>query len=502
MNILHIFTDQQRFDTIGALGNGVMRTPALDRLCREGAVFREAFTPSPVCVPARACMTSGLYPQRTGCLNNGDRLMIPEEQTFMTGLREAGYETHGIGKCHFVPDPQAMRGFQQRERSEEIIERREDDDYALFLESRGYGHVSHLHGMRSEMYYVPQPSMMPAELHPTQWVGDRTVSFLEDRRDSKHPWYLYAGFIHPHPPFALPAPWSLLYRACDMPLPHLPPDYEELQYFILKYQNRYKYRDRGLDLQFLRTMKAFYYGAISFIDYQVGRILEALEENGQLDNTLIIYTADHGEYLGDYGCFGKRGMHDVSVRIPMVVRCPEYFSPGTVCEEPVSLIDLAPTFLKAAGAQYDAPLDGIDLMSVAEGTAQREFVFSQYNRGASAVYMAVNRDWKYVYSATDGKECLFDRKRDPGETRNCLMAPGKGDIAGEMKACLLRFLKNSGHIEGIDGNDWKHFPPIEIPTDPDAYLLVQDPEWADFTVQGYSDPASPRPLSFHQLIEL
>lgn len=486
MNILHVFTDQQRFDTVGRLGNPIIRTPALDRLVDEGTTFRNAFTPSPVCVPARVCMTTGLHPQNTGCLNNSDVLRVPEDQTFMSALQNGGYQTHGIGKCHFEPDSQALRGFVQRERSEEIFACREDDDYAMHLEQNGYGHVGHVHGMRSEMYYVPQPAAMPAALHPTQWVGDRAVEFIRQKRDSSEPWYLYAGFIHPHPPFAVPVPWNMLYRAYDMPLPHRPTDFENLQYFILHYQNRYKYRDGGFDRNMASLIKAYYYAAISFIDYQVGRMLDCLEKAGELDNTMIVFTADHGEYLGDYGCYGKRGMHDASSRIPLIVRHPGSFEPGTRCEQPVSLIDLAPTFINAGGVKTEMPLDGVDLREVAAGNVRREIVFSQYNRGRDAVYMAVSRDWKYVYSAADGKEFLFDRLRDPMETRNCLHTPGKQEPLEKMKSALIGHLEACGHTEGLDGKEWRQYECPTIPANTTAWQLTQDPSWMEFSIQGYS----------------
>lgn len=220
-NILHICTDQQRTDTIGALG-GWVQTPHLDRLVHEGTSFTRAYTPAPECVPARCSMITGLYADRTGCAFNGDPMPNDEEApTLMRLLSEGGYRTHGVGKCHFTPDPQAMKGFQSRSSSEEIVNDPCQDSYRRFLAENGFGHVMEPLGVRSEMYYIPQPSPIPAHLHHSQWVADECIGFI-DKESSEAPWYLYAGFIQPHPPFSPPSPWHKLYRWPDVPPPYLP----------------------------------------------------------------------------------------------------------------------------------------------------------------------------------------------------------------------------------------------------------------------------------------
>jgi len=486
-NILLIFTDQQRADTIRALGNPIIRTPNLDRLCAGGVAFRRAYTPSPVCIAARCSMIYGQYPHHTGCYDNAP---MPDDDrvSFMGALTEAGYRTHGIGKCHFAPDRHALRGFQTREKQEEMLNSPDEDDYLTFLRANGFAHLCDPHGVRGEMYYVPQPSQMPAKLHPTQWVGDRSVAFLEDPARKKEPWFLFSSFIDPHPPFAPPAPWHKLYRAPLMPLPNVPEDAEALQTYINRVQNRYKYRDQGIDRNLVRCTKAYYYATISFIDFQIGRILEALEKTGQTRNTLILFTSDHGEYLGDYHCFGKRGMHDAASRIPLIASMPGRFAENRVCDEPVSLVDIAPTVLAAAGADIPThALEGMDLAEVAAGASRREMVFSQFQKAGRALYMAASKRWKYFYSAPDNREFLFDAALDPWETRNRAGAPWSSEPLRHMKQALLEHLRAGGETEGIEGDDWKVFPKLELPANPDAGLLVQDHRWADTTIPGYSD---------------
>lgn len=486
-NVLWFFTDQQRFDTIHALGNPVIRTPNLDRLVREGAAFTSAYSPSPVCISARCSMIHGQYPLHTGCYENTP-MPTDGRPTIMSAATEAGYRTHGIGKCHFSPDSQALRGFQTRRRQEEIVSSPEVDDYVPWLHEKGFAHICDPHGIRGEMYYVPQPAQMPAELHPTHWIGDETVKFVTDQGESDQPWLCFSSFIHPHPPFAPPNPWHKLYRAPLMPLPNLPPDSPALWTWINRSQNRYKYRDQGFDKNLVRCLRAYYYAVISFIDSQVGRVLEALERTGQLDNTLILYTSDHGEHLGDRYCFGKRSMHDSAARVPMLARLPGRFDGGQVCTRPVSLVDVAPTLAAATGAEMPAAqLDGEDLADVLRGASDREMVFAQHYSGRQATYLAVSERWKYFYTAGDNREFLFDRWTDPLETRN---RAGVSFCRGDrdaMKGALIEHLKAGGEMQGLDGDDWKEFPPIEMPEDPDAGLLIQDHRWADTTLPGYTD---------------
>ncbi|MCZ7647167.1 MAG: sulfatase-like hydrolase/transferase [Planctomycetota bacterium] len=484
-NILFLLTDQQRFDTLGALGNPSIRTPNLDRLAREGTAFTDAYTPSPVSVAARCSFTFGQYPFHTGCYDNG--FTFPAGRvSFVQALAEAGYSTHGIGKCHFVPD--GLYGFQARETQEEIVRDPAKDDYLRFLHEQGFKHVCDPHGIRGEMYYVPQPAQMPARLHPTSWVGERAAAHVESRAGRKEPWYLYASFIHPHPPFAPPNPWHKLYRAPLMPLPKVPRDPEVFWTHVNRSQNRYKYRDQGIDQNLMRNMRAYYYACISFIDFQVGRILETLERTGQLENTLIVFSSDHGEMLGDYNCFGKRTMLDGACRVPLLARLPGRFAAGGRCARPASLVDIAPTCLGAAGVDFGAhALDGVDLSALASGGAAREYVYSQYQRAGRGLYMACGERWKYIYSAADGREYLIDRREDPQETRDRAGVAFREEPLERMRAAMLETLRAAGEDAALDGAGWKAYPKLEMPANPDGGLLIQDHPWAETQLPGYTE---------------
>jgi len=462
-NILLLFTDQQRHDTLHAGGNPIIKTPALDRLCREGTRFSSAYTPSPVCISARCALIHGLYAHQTGCARNSDPM--PEDKpTMMQALTEGGYRTHGIGKMHFTPDTYALRGFQSRERQVGIPRAEPDDDYMLYLADQGFDHVYDPGGVRGDVYYIPQTSQLPARLHPTQWVGDRAISFIEEA-DGAQPFFLFASFIHPHPPFSPPTPWNKLYRAANMLNPKQAHRMEELCTFSNRQQNRRKGRDDGIDHNLFRVMRAYYYACISFIDYQVARIVQALEASGRLDDTLILFTSDHGEFLGDYDCVGKRSMLDPAARVPMIARYPTCFAPGSVCNTPVSLVDVMPTCLTAAGEGVRAvDLPGADLGEIAAQERRNgepdgaRTIYSQFAHADEGLYMALNQNWKYYYSAADRREVLLDRLRDPQETRNCAGNWYCQDTLESMRADLMNTLQSEGTEKCLDGDRWSLFP--------------------------------------------
>lgn len=502
-NVLLFFTDQQRFDTIHALGNPIIRTPNLDRLVHDGVAFTSAYSPSPVCVPARCSLWYGQYPWTTQCYENYAPMPEDGRPSIADALAEAGYRTHGIGKCHFTPERWALRGFQTRARQEELVPDPEEDDYLRHLWAHGFDHLTDPHGVRGEMYYIPQIAQMPARLHPTQWVGDQTLAFLDEAVQDEAPWLCFSSFVHPHPPFCPPAPWHKLYRAESIPMPSAGADDEALLIAWNRIQNRYKWRDQGLDRNLLRVMRAYYYACISFIDYQVGRILDRLTALGQLDNTLILFTSDHGEHLGDRGCFGKRTYQDTCARVPLLARLPGRLEGGARCDRPASLVDVMPTILDACGAGSDrVATDGVDLAALAKGApeAERPAVYSQHFSGPNGTYTAVTARWKYVYSAIDDKELLFDRVGDPGETRNHAGVCSYREPLALMRGQLIAALRAGGEEAALEGDGFRYYPPRQRPrregnwraydrpcppADPDTGLLVQDHPWADHAIPGY-----------------
>ncbi len=494
-NVLLLFTDMQRADTIHALGNPVIKTPNLDRLVKEGTAFTNCYSPSPVCIPARCSMQYGLYPHNSGCADNVD-WMKDNGQSFPAILADNGYKSHAIGKLHYDPDQlgpegdcDGLRGFQSREMQEEALSHDDRDDYIKYLKKNNYDHKEP-HGYRGEMYYIPQVSTLPAEAHPTQWIGDRTVDFIEKESQSDKPWCLMSSFIHPHPPFTPPKPWHKLYRAAMMPYPKIAPYNDSLLTHTNRVQNRYKYRDQGIDNNLVRNIKAFYYATISFVDYQVGRILDQLEKSGELDNTLIIFSSDHGEFLGDYNCFGKRSMHDASSKVPLIVRYPEKFAKNAICQTPTSLIDIMPTMLASANIdekQFD--IDGVNLAEIADGSSDRKSVLSEHllwNIKEQGQYMIANEQYKYFYSSADDKEFLFDKITDPNELKNCANNPFYTEVQQELKDELINSLKGTKLSHAVTDNEWTKCPKAELEDTPDAHLICQDDKGSVEKIEGYN----------------
>ncbi len=472
-NILFIITDQLRADCIGALGNTKIKTPNIDRLVREGTSFESCYTPSPVCAPARHSLTSGVPPHVTGCVDNAHDL--GRFKSVMECLVEKDYQTHGVGKMHFTPDLGDW-GFTSRDVSEELQGDAKRDDYRDFLKENGYGHVLDPHGLRSEFYYLPQPSQLPEKLHNSHWVADRSIDFLKNR-DASKPFFLWTSFIKPHPPFESPNPWGRLYRMHEMDQPLLPDNGQAHGTFWNKVQNRYKYmEDVAGNRNLSRSIKAAYYGTISFVDYNIGRILDSL--GSEIDNTLIVFTSDHGEMLGDFGFYGKRSMLNASVRVPMIARYPGVFPENRRCGNPTTLLDLFPTFMSLAGS-HERPqgCEGVSLVEAMDDDSRDRIVFSHFSRDKLGLYMAASKDWKYVYSAPDDKEWLFDLRNDPEELINKADDPSFLKELEQLKnACIQRF-RSDGYLNPLDNYNWKRFAPTEVPApDTDVGLLFQDPQ--------------------------
>jgi arylsulfatase len=498
-NILFLFTDQLRADCIAALGNSKIKTPNIDRLVMEGTSFDRCYTPSPVCVPARHSLTSGLPPHVTGCVDNVE--VEANSPSLMEKLGEHGFQTHGVGKMHFSENLGDW-GFHSRDISEEIPDSNSRDDYRTFLDNNGFQHVLDPHGLRSELYYTPQPSQLPEKLHHSHWIADRSIDFL-NKRDTAKPFFLWSSFIKPHPPFESPNPWGRLYHLHEMDEPLMPEGDAEHTTYWNKVQNRYKYKDGGpYDRIQARAITAAYYATISFIDYNIGRIFDAL--GTEIDNTLIVFSSDHGEMLGDFGHYGKRTMLDPSARVPMIARLPDHFPANQHCEHPATLLDLYPTFMDLVGNGVSRPSpEGLNLAEVLKDKAQDRIVFSQFSQSSLGLYMATNGNWKYIYSAADDKEWLYDLANDPLELVNCIQDPkSQAPLSLLKSACIerYRYAKNGNSIEG---DEWKRYPVQEPPLPgTDEGLLFQDPEALETLIQALGPYARSMDFKKHPQFDL
>ena len=395
-HILILFTDQQRYDTISALGNRHIQTPNLDALASDSVVFGHCFTPSPVCVPARYSLFTGQYPARTGCNNNNtERAGVADG--FYSLITAGGYHSCCVGKMHHLWDPYGSLGFEKRHSQEELAA--PGDGYMEYIRGK-YPWVFDYNGMRSEMYYIPQISQLPPEDHPTQWVGDRSIEYIRSF-DSCKPMLLVSSFIHPHPPYSPPAPWQKLYRE-DPPEPYCPAP-EDLDTFQAMIGERCSLDRLQTSRQDILRTKNFYYACVSFVDYQIGRIIQALKDKGMYEDTLILFSSDHGDMMGDFNAIGKRTMVDSSCHIPLMIKYPG--AAPARRDAPCSLVDIAPTLLHYAGIDYNpADFDGVDLFS----DYDRDLVYSQHGCGACGSYMVTDGKNKLVYLAKTDAYYFFD----------------------------------------------------------------------------------------------
>lgn len=451
-NILLMMVDQMRWDAMGCAGNPHIQTPGLDRLAREGVRFAQSYSPVPVCIPARHGMLTGQRCAVHGRHNN----MVPKPEPQLPYLAEilglAGYRTHAIGKMHFRP-VRRHHGFQRMQLMEEIPDWRADDEYLLYLKENGYGDVREVHGIRNILYHLPQVSVIPEEHHGSTWVADRTIDFL--RNNDGRPFFLFSSWIAPHPPWNTPEPFASMYDPDTLPLPvswdrdpaTLPPS-------VARQTQNPDVRDASPEM--LRRIKALYYGNISLIDKGVGRILDTLDELGLSGNTLVIFTTDHGEMLGDQHAFQKNNPYEPAAHIPFLARLPGRLAAGSVCNDLVSLLDVMPTCLDLAGVSYpwEPTLPGASILGrPGGGLAQsRDNLVIEYGLNSSRWLSLRRGSWRYSYYLLGGWEELYNLEDDPHELRNLLLEGCEEHrrLAGEMKAYLTAWEKAHGFSSSFD----------------------------------------------------
>ena len=433
-NVLFVMTDQQRWDTIAALGNGHIHTPNMDRLVRRGLSFTHAYSTCPVCVPARYTVRTGCEPPTTRIFSNRHQAPAPGQADTITGrcggylaatMRELGYRTFGIGKFHSKPWNEDL-GYDLHLHSEEPYdspEQRAGDAYASWLhrEHPEYDHLEALMGERTEMYYMPQMSAQPAHCAVEGWAAARAVEQL--RAADPRPWFGFVSLVGPHPPFAPPVPFNRMYDPDRMPDPitgdleidHLDQTIPRMNDVIWA---------ESINQAHARILKARYYGEISYIDACLGTILDAVEARPDADDTLICFFSDHGDHLGDHHAWQKESFFDASARIPFLVSWPARLPRDRRRTELVCLTDLFGIATTAAGEP-----------ELREGRDLR---------------------WKYLFFANGGHELLFDLQEDPHELHN--LAAEQRDVAAALRTEGLAACRRPGALDALEGRDFKVLP--------------------------------------------
>jgi choline-sulfatase len=445
-NILLIMTDQQRWDALGCVG-GWVKTPNLDRLAAEGVRFANCVTTAPACVPARTSLASGWYPHNTHIWNNCQHTFSPEQPTWMRAIRDAGYRTAVIGKTHLHPHQGDLR------EREHLLHAYGMDDVDEIGGPRASARVmSHMteewerDGLL-EVYredfrqrgagekHPASPSELPLESYADVYVGRKARAYLE-AYDRPEPWFCWVSFGGPHEPWDAPEPYASMYNPDDMPSPA--PDPESTQdrpTGVLDERPR-----RPSDPKLFAELRANYAGNVTLIDEQIGKILDTVEARGEWERTVVAFVSDHGELNGDAGLVHKHAFLDGAVRVPMIVRTPETARAGggRVNESMVEWIDLGPTLAEAAGGVIDYPQFGRSLGPVLRGEthAHRPDALSEL----LGECMLADPDWKIALNREGQAYLLFDRRNDPGETRNLAGRPEWRERETDMRLRLLRRL--------------------------------------------------------------
>jgi arylsulfatase len=430
-NILFIMCDQFRADAIAALGNPHIFTPNFDRLVRRGIAFTQAYSTCPVCVPARYTIRTGCEPPTTGIYQNMAPNVTEGQPKGMEDrcgaylartLARLGYRTFGIGKFHTHPWNENL-GFEVQFHSEEMYgspELRKADAYAAFIarEHPAFDWIEALMGERTEMYYMPQMSPLPAAITVEAWAAERAVEQI--RTDDRRPYFGFVSFVGPHPPLAPPIPFNRMYDPDRMPDPvrgdialdHLDEQIPAMNFMIWA---------EDVNDPHARVLKARYYGEISYIDWCLGRILDAVEARPDADDTLIVFFSDHGDHLGDHHGWQKESFFDVSCRVPFLVSWPARLARDERRMELVCLTDLFAIATGAAGRLERR--QGIDVLGMLAGNAQpREVLVGYYGVPGTREFKIMARDaaWKYIFMANGGREQLFNVREDPHELRQRL----------------------------------------------------------------------------------
>jgi arylsulfatase len=471
-NILFIMTDQQRFDTITALGNPTICTPNLDRLVRRGLTFSRAYSTCPVCVAARYTIRTGCEPPTTRVFSNARPKPVvgqPAQMERRCGpylgrtMSSLGYRTFGIGKFHTAP-PDEDLGYETCLRSEETYDRttRQHDSYASWLarEHPEFNFLEHLMGERTEMYYVPQRSPLPPELGVEWWAADRAVEQIAGGNLDR-PYFGFISFVGPHPPLAPPIPFNRMYdpdRMVDPVAGDIKTDHmdEEIPFM------RCAIWADAINPALARIVKARYYGEISYIDACIGKILDVVESNPNSENTLICFFSDHGDLLGDHHGWQKQNFFEGSCRIPFLLSWPAQLPMNVNREELVSLADLFGIATGAAGSCHLR--EGVDLLGVLRGdSAPRPFLVGMAELPGSEFFkvMVVKDEWKYIFMANGGREQLFNVREDPDEV--CNRTADAPDVRGNLNALAAAQCAVLGARDALEGNRLRSFSYRERP---------------------------------------
>jgi arylsulfatase A-like enzyme len=448
-NILLIMTDQQRWDAMSCVSDW-LATPHIDRIARSGMRFTDAYTNSPVCIPARVSLATGRYPHNHGMWSNREHTMSADTPTWMSSIREAGYSTSLFGKLHLHPHSGDLRDREHLVKAygldhvDEIAGPRASKGARSYMTDRWEAAGVHeayrqdqLDRLQSKPWVV-RPSPLPLEHYADVYVGQQAKAYLK-QYDAASPWFCWVSFGGPHEPWDAPEPYASMFDPDSMPPPIQP---EKATQARPRGRLDRRLRQRPpLEPHEIAQMRANYAGNMALIDDQIGEILGVVEERGEVDNTVVALISDHGEMNGDFGLLYKQNFLNPSVRVPFVINVPGRTTgrtTGTTSSVPVELMDMGATLVELAGAE---PVEGSYARSLAPllddpAHAHRESALSEWK----GEVMLATSEWKMALNARGEIYLLFDLVNDPQETRNLAALPEVADVEHDLRRLALERL--------------------------------------------------------------
>ena len=457
-NVLLLLTDQERYD-VSAPGGPAVWTPTMDCLQSEGMRFDRAYTPISICSSARASLLTGLYPHAHGMLNNchePDAVQpnLPADlPTFGELLTGAGYDNSYIGKWHVGRDQTpADFGFEYLGGGDG---RHDAGDAAFRDHLRSHGVEPGEVELEDAVYtdegqLLAATTPVPAEATRPYYLAERTIDRLGDV-DGDEPFFHRADFVGPHHPYVVPEPYASMYDPDDIePWPTFDETFDGKP---RAHEQYLAYRGvEGFDWDRWSDAVAKYFGFVTFIDHQMGRILDALDDEGLAESTAVVHTADHGDFTGSHRQFNKGPlMYEETYHVPLMVRWPDVVEPGSTCEAIVRLHDLMPTFLDLGGVDPPDGLHARNLRPLLEGSRPADWpdsVFCEYHGDEFGLYsqrMVRTRDRKFVFNSPDRNE-LYDLARDPHELRNLVDHPEYESVRADLERRLAEWMRETDDV--------------------------------------------------------
>jgi arylsulfatase A-like enzyme len=463
-NVLLISADHWSGRLGGWAGNSSVLTPTLDHLARGGVSFRNAYSACPVCVPARRTLMTGMSARAHGVRSNSTDPM-PDASTMAQCFQKAGYQTFAVGKLHVTPQRNRI-GFDDVLACEEGRHPLQaPDDWEMFLEDRGYGHQQYS-GAGTQNDYLVTPWHLPDDCHPTHWSA-REMARTITRRDPNRPAFWYLSFIAPHPPL-----WPLasyLQQYSHLPVSEPPcGDWMEKLASQLPPVLRSKMEGlatSGASAEYVESVQRAFYAMMTQIDHQIRMVLGTLSKEGLAQNTIVAFTSDHGDMLGQHGLWGKCLFYEDSCRIPLVVTPPRDLDVGPrgrVEDRLVELADVMPSLLTLCGLPVPETVEGTDVFS---GPARTQ-IFGEYGDGLQATRMVRQGRYKLIYYPTGNHFHLFDLEADPEELEDLFGDLRHEKVTAELQDCLAAQLDQADQEWICDGR-WVGLPLTKKKSAPD-----------------------------------